>query len=80
MKRCEDPRELAQIRAASAVVIVLGATVLFLVFLYGDSPRPTVDRLNLFLAPVVAVQFGIVGPAIWRLRRSWTKTYRDVEL
>ena len=70
MERHTNPRELNGVRASGAVAIVLGGLVVTLILLYGDSPRPTVDRLNWLLSALVAIAFCVIGHALWRYRRA----------
>jgi hypothetical protein len=58
------------------VVLVLCLSVLAVVFVYGDAPRPMIDRMNPILATLVAFAAGILIHAIWRFRThtgEWPK-------
>ena len=70
MERHTNPRELKRLRASGAVALVLGGLVVTLILLYGDSPRPIVDRLNWLLSTLVAIAFCVIGHALWRYHRA----------
>jgi hypothetical protein len=62
------PGELRRFRMAMCVVLVLCFSVFASIFVYGDSPRATIDRMNPILATLVVVAFAVLAHAMWRFR------------
>lgn len=52
------------------IALAVGLTVIGVAMAFGNSPRPTVDRLNLVLGPVVVVLLGVSFHSLYRYRRA----------
>lgn len=70
------PDEVRRFRRAMWTVLTCCLSVLAVIVLYGDSPRPLIDRMNPFLACVVTFAFAVLLHAMWRFRKhcgSWPR-------
>jgi hypothetical protein len=50
--------------------MVIGLTVIGIAIAFGNSPRATIDRLNLVLGPVVVILLGVSCHTLYRFRRA----------
>ena len=65
-----NPGEVRRFKRAMWTVLTLSLSVLTVVFLISDAPRPLIDRMNPFLACVVILSFVVFVHAMWRFRRN----------
>lgn len=65
-----NPGEVRRFKRAMWTVLILGLSVLAVIFFYGDAPRPLINRMNPFLACIVTFAFVIFLHAMWRFRRT----------
>lgn len=66
--------ELRRFKTSAWIVLAFGVVVGFLIFRYGDAPRPFVEWLTAFiLAPMVTAMFVIMGYALLRFGRACRK-------
>ncbi len=64
------PREVRRMRVVQSIALVVGLSVIGVAIAFGNSPRATVDRLNLVLGPVVVILLGVSFHSIYRFRRA----------
>jgi hypothetical protein len=66
--------ELWRFKMFAWIVLAFGVAVGFLIFRYGDAPRPFVEWLTAYvLAPMVATMFAFMGYALLRFGRACRK-------
>lgn len=58
-------------RAVMWIVVAVGLSVIGAAIAFGNSPRATVDRLNLVLGPVVVILLGVSFHTLYRFRRAY---------
>lgn len=63
-------RERQRLRIACGIVLALSAFVFTMIFTFGDYPRSFVDRMDMFLAPIVMIELAVAAYAVWRFRRA----------
>lgn len=71
-----SPNELKRFKVTCGIVLTLSALVLAMAMAFGNFPRSFVDRLNLFTGPMMVLNLGVCGYALWRFRRAcnaWRK-------
>ncbi len=64
------PREVRRMRTVQWIVLAVGLSVIGVAIAFGNSPRATVDRLNLVLGPVVVILLGVSFHTLYRFRRA----------
>jgi hypothetical protein len=64
------PAELRRLKLSGAIVLALTAVVFSMIIKYGNEPRDFVDRMNVYLAAIVAVALSICAYALLRFRRA----------
>ena len=65
-----SPGELKRFKIARAIVFALSGFVFTMILTFGDYDRSFVDRMNMFLLPIVAVAIAVCAYALWRFRRA----------
>ena len=65
-----SPGERRQFKIACAIVLSLAAFVFTMIFTFGDYPRSFIDRMNMFLAPIVIIELAVAVYAAWLYRRA----------
>ncbi len=64
------PREVRRMRVVQWIALAVGLSVIGVAIAFGNSPRATVDRLNLVLGPVVVILLGVSFHSLYRFRRA----------
>ncbi len=57
-------------RLVQWIAMVVGLSVIGVAIAFGNSPRETIDRLNLVLGPVVVILLGVSFHSLYRFRRA----------
>jgi hypothetical protein len=65
-----SPSELKRFKVVLGIVATLSGVVLLLIMMFGDASRSYVDRVNLFLGPIVVITACIFVYGLWRFRRA----------
>lgn len=65
-----SPSELRRLKVFSRIVFGLCAIFFSMIFTFENFPRSFVDRMNVFLAPVVVIALVVCAYALWRFRKA----------